>query len=242
MKNKKIITIASALLPLCLFTFSPFLTSCSGDDDGTPVVTPTAEGTFTDADGSTYTWVRIGGLDWMTQSYHGGEPWHHQSVVSDNGYSDDLYSDYSDEVEDSLILARGNFYTLRQALDLCPEGWRLPTDADWKRLETALGMSAKDADRTGWRDGAGLLMAQPAGQGTGLNMQYAGEITPWITAIPNMYHEGDYGYYWSSTIDSTKANECAYIRVITPVLNKVERVATTTALNFLSVRYVRDAQ
>ncbi len=231
----------SFLLPLFLFTFLLF-TACSDDDDDMPNVTPTATGTFTDTDGSVYGWVRIGNLEWMAQSYHGGQAWNTQTVISDNGFEEDLYSDFSDEEEDSLILARGNFYTLQQALDLCPDGWRLPTDDDWKQLETALGMSGGDADKEGWRNGAGLLMQQSADEGTGLAMQCPGEITAWATANPSMYRVGDYGYYWSSTIDTTKVNQCAYIRVITPVTNRVERVATTTRTNFLSVRYVRDAQ
>ena len=44
------------------------LGACS-DDDSTPVVTPSTEGTFTDADGSVYGWVRIGNLDWMKAEF-----------------------------------------------------------------------------------------------------------------------------------------------------------------------------
>lgn len=220
--------------------FALTLGACS-DDDSTPVVTPSTEGTFTDADGSVYGWVRIGNLDWMTTSYHGGEAWNTQTVISTTGFENDLYSPHSDEEEAALILSRGNFYTYQQALDLCPEGWRLPTDDDWKQLEMALGMSQKAADAEGWRKGAGYLMAQEAVQGTGLAMKYAGEVTPWASSVPSLYREGDYGYYWSATKDTTKAHECAFIRVITPVADKVERVATTTSDNYLSVRYVRDA-
>lgn len=231
----KTFTIAATL---CL---ALMLGSC-GDDDNNPVVKPTTQGTFTDANGSVYGWVRIGGLDWMTQSYHGGQTWYTQSGISENDFEFDLSTDNSEEVEDSLIKIRGNFYTLQQALDLCPDGWRLPTDDDWKQLEMALGMSSKEADKEGWRNGAGYLMQQTAEQGTGLAMLCPGEITSWITTVPSMYHEGDYGYYWTSTIDTTKEKEVAYIRVITPVANKVERGTTTTKLNYLSVRYVRNAQ
>lgn len=230
-----------AILALTFF-FTFILASCSDDDESSPAITPTTSGTFTDTDGSVYGWVRIGDLDWMTQSYHGGQAWNTQTVISSTGFEGDLSSPHNDEEEDSLILSRGNFYTYQQALDLCPDGWRLPTDADWKQLETTLGMSQKEADKEGWRNGAGYLMAQPIGTGTSLAMKYAGEVTPWGSSYPTLYREGDYGYYWSATLDTTKAHQCAYIRVITPVQNKVERVATTTALNFLSVRYVRNAQ
>lgn len=157
------------------FCLAFMLGSC-GDDDNTPVVKPTTQGTFTDADGSVYSWVRIGELDWMTRSYHGGQTWYTQSGISENDFEFDLSTDNSEEVEDSLIKVRGNF------------------------------------------------------------------ITSWITTVPSMYHEGDYGYYWTSTIDTTKEKEVTYIRVITPVANKVERGTSTTKLNYLSVRYVRNAQ
>lgn len=235
MNRHKILALAATFILALTFT------SC-GDDDNDQVVRPSAQGTFTDADGSVYGWVRIGGLDWMTSNYHGGEKWYTQSGTSDSGFDYDLYSPHSDEEEDSLILIRGNFYTLQQALDQCPDGWRLPTDEDWKQLELALGMSSKDVDQEGWRNGAGFLMQQSAEMGTGLALPCPGEITPWITANPSMYHEDDYGYYWSSTIDTTKDNECAFIRVITPVANKVERGTSTTISNYLSVRYVRNAQ
>jgi uncharacterized protein (TIGR02145 family) len=34
---------------------------------------------------------------------------------------------------------------------LCPDGWSVPSDDDWKELEMAVGMSQADADATEWR-------------------------------------------------------------------------------------------
>ncbi len=34
---------------------------------------------------------------------------------------------------------------------ICPTGWHLPTDSEWKTLEMALGMTQVQADLTGWR-------------------------------------------------------------------------------------------
>jgi hypothetical protein len=38
---------------------------------------------------------------------------------------------------------------------VCPDGWHLPSDGDWKELEMFLGMTALSADSTGWRGNIG---------------------------------------------------------------------------------------
>lgn len=40
----------------------------------------------------------------------------------------------------------GLLYTYDAALAAIPEGWRLPSDADWKNLEKALGMTAEEVE------------------------------------------------------------------------------------------------
>ena len=34
---------------------------------------------------------------------------------------------------------------------VCPSGWHLPSDAEWKQLEMYLGMTRQQADEYGWR-------------------------------------------------------------------------------------------
>ena len=54
-----------------------------------------------------------------------------RSVVS--WYADfDFESDYK---------KYGNLYTWEEALEVCPEGWRLPTDEDWQNLEVTFSPS-----------------------------------------------------------------------------------------------------
>ena len=214
------------------------LSSCS-DDDGIPTVTPSVSGTFTDADGTVYHWVRIGTLDWMVENYKGGDAWYTQSYVA-NRY-EERFSVDDEKAEDALIAQQGNYFTWQQAKDCAPEGWRLPTDADYQNLEETLGMSASDASKEGWRNGAGTLMMQK-GTGTQLAFLLTGEIGTVSTGSPERYHVGDYGCYWTATQDPTKANECAYIRVLVANRNMVQRVPCPTDLRWMSVRYVRDAK
>ena len=75
-------------------------------------------GTFTDArDGKTYAFVHIGALDWMR----------HNLAWTGAGCS------YWNAPEMADIF--GQYYTWEQAQTACPEGWRLPADADWTALK-----------------------------------------------------------------------------------------------------------
>jgi uncharacterized protein (TIGR02145 family) len=43
-------------------------------------------------------------------------------------------------------------YTLDESTrGVCPSGWHLPSDEEWKILEMAIGMSRESADSIGWR-------------------------------------------------------------------------------------------
>lgn len=84
---------------------------------------------------------------------------------------------YNDRVEDSTIEVKYygklyNSFALNDPRGLAPEGWRLPTEVDWKELEEHLlfsGMSLTDAFSTeGWANG------QLGSNTTGLNFYPAG--------------------------------------------------------------------
>lgn len=236
-------TLKDTMLAILLLMGASLVVTACGDDDDikVPDIKPTATGTMTDNDGNEYKWVRIGNLDWMAESFRGGESWIGQDYVTENGLIYTLYAD-NDEIAEERIQRLGNYYTYQQALDLCPEGWRLPSDEDWKQLEMTLGMSKSEADKTGWRNGAAQLLTQGT-EGTGLNFGYAGQLATFFTASIEEYHVGDYGYFWSSTINTDVDSPCAFIRKISPAVpNKVERSATDMKYRYLSVRYCRDAR
>lgn len=213
-------------------------TSCSNDDDE-PTVTPTASGTMQDKDGNEYHWVRIGNLDWMTENLHDGVPFYEDT---DN----DKWGRYGYSLSGGLEKHKayydnfGNYYTWQEAVDNAPEGWRLPTDDDFKDLERTLGMKSSDLDKLGWRKGAANLMIQ-RGEGTMLDFRYGGEVC-WYSWSTTLYHPYDYGYYWTGTYVDANGEPAAYARQITPRENAVNRLAILQEKHFLSVRYVRDAK
>ncbi len=47
-------------------------------------------------------------------------------------------------------------YNWYAAITACPEGWVLPSDEDWKKLETNLGMSLEEIHQEGWRNSGNL--------------------------------------------------------------------------------------
>lgn len=217
------------------------LAACSDEDMVS--VAPTEKGIVTDSDGNEYEWVRIGGQDWTTSNAKNG-PSCAEATYLWNGYPSYVFE--GEEVvfmEETYMPEYGNLMTFEDAMVSAPEGWRLPTDEDWKRLEQTLGMGS-DAGRTGWRGkDVGTLMMQK-GEGTRLNLQLGGAIL-W-TASYYLYldflHFKEYGYYWTSTVEPSYTDfQAAYYRKLCFGRGGVERQAAKTT-RLMSVRWVRDAQ
>lgn len=228
----------SLLMMSFVACLSFFVTSCSDDDE--PSVTPTDTGVVTDRDGNEYKWVRIGNLDWMTENLHCDAPFYEDQDNEKWDSYDGLHLQGGYEANKGYYETFGNYYTWQEAVDNAPEGWRLPSDEDFKALEHELGMKSSDLDKEGWRSGASHLMTQ-RNEGTMLDFRCGGEICyySWQTAI---YHPYDYGYYWTSTREDVNGEPASYARMITPGKNAVNRLKILHEKHFLNVRYVRDAK
>ncbi|MFZ2338510.1 MAG: fibrobacter succinogenes major paralogous domain-containing protein [Bacteroidales bacterium] len=96
-----------------------------------------------------------------------------------------------------------NWYTVSTA-KLCPEGWHVPTDDEFKVLEQSLGMTAAQANLTDWRGtDQGAKMKSTTGWADGEN----GTNSSGFSALPGGYRFGHTGafngigmltYWWSS--------------------------------------------
>jgi len=127
---------------------------------------------FTDArDGKVYTSVLIsgsaspycagGGQCWMGQNLNAGVRIN-GSVAQTNNSTLEKYCYDDNEANCSVY---GGLYLWDEAMNygsqvsgngpgplgICPDGWHLPTDNEWKCLEMNLGMSQASADQTSWR-------------------------------------------------------------------------------------------
>lgn len=218
--------------------------ACTDDDSVT--LTPTDRGTVTDSDGNPYAWVRIGDLQWTTTNARNGASMAY-ATYNLYGYDDYVFDSRSwrKEIESEYIPEWGNLMTYETAIASAPDGWRLPTDEDWMKLEKALGMSDSEAHATGWRgSGVGELLMQ-TGEGTPeVGLQVGGALL-WSSTYGmrlSFLHQKEMGYYWTSTIDPTVTDyQGAYYRKVVYGRTDVAREVSKTD-KYFSVRWVRDAK
>ena len=216
------------MLSMVIFTLS----ACSKDDEApTDQIAPSAVGTFTDErDGENYHWVQYGNLQWMADNF--------RYDLSDNN----TCRVYTKEDKELDVQKYGRLYTHTGALNACPEGWRLPTDEDWKNLEMQLGMSASDADIMDYRSNIANRMLSYYDNQPALNLILGGFYTPnTIMSTTGYRFMGVKGYYWTATTDKDKGDAFFIFRELLANNTSVRRQSTTDDF-FMSVRYVRDAE
>lgn len=153
-------------------------------------ITEAPTGTLVDTrDGKTYNTIQIGNKWWMSENLNYETPegsWCYDKLAS--------------ECE-----KYGRLYNWTIAANICPPGWHLPTDDEWKNLEISIGMTQSDADTTGWRNTAELGIKLKATNGWKNNGN--GNDESGFTALPaggydnngNFGGSGSYTYFWTST-------------------------------------------
>ena len=111
----------------------------------------------TDIDGNVYPVVQIGDQCWMaanlkTTRYRDGST---IPNVTGNTVWFQLNSGawcnyYNSPANDATYGKLYNWYAAANS-NICPDGWHVPTDAEWQQLELALGMPAGEVNNTGYR-------------------------------------------------------------------------------------------
>lgn len=227
---------------IILLVGSFFLYGCDEDEDIPDMVSPVASGSFIDErDGETYHWVQYGNLQWMTENFR----YDINSDTDCRNYIDhEDWVDYAAQQPSTRNRAKyGMYYTLQGAHKACPDGWRLPSDDDWKQLEMALGMSASDVEKYDWRGNVSHNMVTTKDNETFLKILLGGYVTLHVyTFLRNgSRYKGAWGFYWTDSKDSRKDGDFYIYRKFAYNQNKVCRESMEKVSQMLSVRFVRDA-
>jgi len=102
-----------------------------------------------------------------------------------------------------------NWYAVNDPRGLAPDGWHVPSDAEWKELEMCLGMTQTEADKSGWRgttEGGDLKETGTEhwnSPNTGATNKHSFSALPggWRGNDGTFGYIGSYGDWWSSTED-----------------------------------------
>jgi uncharacterized protein (TIGR02145 family) len=134
-----------------------------------------------------------------------------------------------------------NYYAVYDERGLCPTGWHVPTDGEWMTLEMELGMSASDANVTGWRGtDQGTQMKTTYGWSNGGNgsnsIGFSGLPGGYRLPNGNFYDAGFEGKWWSSV---QEPNMYGWFRYLNSAYPNVFRSWINSRYGF-SVRCVRD--
>jgi uncharacterized protein (TIGR02145 family) len=205
-------------------------------------------GSLSDVEGNYYKTIKIGTQEWMAENlktthYNDGtlipfitEPSIFVVYTPAYGWYEDNEAIYK-----NLYGAYYNWSAVNTG-NLCPTGWHVPSDDEWKIMEMSLGATSEQADR---KNGQVEFAAGIAEGGTdfwvkGCSMR--SNITG-FTGLPGggkERAEGINGNWWTSTeLDLINHGDLAWIRYILCGASTIFRSETTKS-NFFNVRCIKN--
>ncbi len=201
----------------------------------------TGETTTDSRDGTTYDVILVGEQCWFGQNLRIGNVINSGSSQSDNGtierycYSNsgaNCNNNHPNEPD-------GGLYTWDEAMGysdvelvqgICPDGWHIPSDADWYKLENYLDSTINDPVIIGWRGSTAGGQLRPNGT-SDMEMNLAGYFN-----AGSFQQRNNQGAFWSSTEQS---NGSAYYRSVSTAQSGVRRDSFDTDAAF-SVRCIKN--
>jgi uncharacterized protein (TIGR02145 family) len=219
----------------------PYAITESAVTYGSVVTFRTNARTVTDYDGNIYHVAKIGNQEWFTENlkvthFRNGDPITYiEDATAWNLVASGAWCYY--EKDPNVVPDYGNlynFYAVNDSRNICPEGWHVPTAADWNELISYLGgnqvagekMKEKGSDH--WMD-------------TNNGTNESG-----FTALPGGYrfNDGTYqkireiGTWWSSDESDSNPQMASYIFIYSEYSSVSMEILYKNV--GLSVRCVRD--
>lgn len=154
--------------------------------------------------------------------------WMCQNLKYDAGEGSFCYDD-----DETNCLLKGRWYTYNTALKACPQGYRLPSDDEWKALEAFIGMDLSDLDQRFNRNSGRVGKFLKAGGGIGFDAEFAGVKNP----TGRDSYIDTHAYFWTS---SERDASSAWARVMQDSKEGIDRQIITKNYG-LSVRCIKNA-
>lgn len=216
-----------------------FIVSC-GNDTPEPKEFVCGD-TITDIDGNVYNTVSIGGQCWMkenlkTTKYRNGE-----SIGTTSTATLDISSEttpkyqWAYEGNESNVATYGRLYTwfaITDSRNVCPDGWHIPTDAEWTALTDTLGgisvAGGKLKSTTNWTTpNTGATNASG----------FSAFANGWRSNAGIFEDKDLFGHWWSATENTANA---PFLRVLYYDFDGVTRASYFGSKDAISVRCVKD--
>jgi uncharacterized protein (TIGR02145 family) len=261
MNTSKFHTTGKLTIAILLFLSTLFIALLAGGcKKPTPAPSAPETGTMTDRDGNVYGTVKIGNQWWMAQdlkvrTYQNGD-----KVILKDSTAGITWKDTSAGCC-YINLSIGvlyNWYAVNDSRVLIPAGWHLPSDQEWKILETQLGMSSADVEKVNWRGGDEGDMLKRKKEATSISGAWQDSYdvyTIWpnnqsgFTALAGscrifngLWSDtgiGDTGFWWSSSLAPAPHQAQAWYRYLDYNKGNIFRFYGDKRYGF-SIRCVRD--
>ena len=184
-------------------------------------------------DNHRYKTFKIGDQEWLAENF-AYLPYVCPSDSANCGvwvynYSGTNVSDAKEALEYKKF---GGLYSWKSAIALAPEGWHLPTDEEWKKLERHLGIEASDVENLAWRGVNNEADRLKKKGDIGMNVVFGG----WMTDYGKFNFIEEHANFWCSTEFD---KERGYERLIGARNGKIGRDKGNKGCGF-SVRYIKD--
>jgi uncharacterized protein (TIGR02145 family) len=244
-------SLLTGLTPNTTYYVRSYATNSLGTGYGNEFIITTFSGSVNDIDGNVYKTKDIGTQLWMAENL--------RTTRYNNGDSigtTPLRLNIMNETAPKYQWGRseksltGRFYTWYAIMDtrtVCPTGWHVPSDIEWKTLEMSLGMTQMQADSV-WTRGTnqGSQLKNTTGWDFGVHSgkEGTGTNSSGFSAIAVGYRDpfgsfnaaGMICHFWTSS--ETSATE-VWIRSLVNEDMKVSR-SSGTKMGGISVRCIKD--
>jgi len=211
----------------------------------------------TDYDGNVYGTVAIGGQCWMRENMRTTHTASGTAIIPGNGTDAGTAHYYEPSASDSSGIY-GYLYNWKAAESVCPEGWHLPSDAEWTQLTDFLGsldtcvcgdnpnnIAKAMANDTLWfpsntpcavgsnpsHNNISKFSALPVGYTNGTSTPFGTTARFWTATSNNNYAYYRSLYHDNGFVERNPYGDKAYGMSVRCILAKTPKVTTTAVTN-----------